>query len=302
MSSRRDFLTSTGATLASLWLGAPAGVAAEKPLPSPEFSLFTKHLIGLSHRDLAAAVAQIGVRGIEAPVRAGGHVLPPQVEDELPKLVAALATQGIRITMLTTGINAVNTASRTEAVLRTAKALGIQRYRMNWYAYSPDKPLWAQLEEIKPKLRDLVALSKEIGILPCYQNHSGPKNVGAGIWDMALLMRDYPAEELAWSFDILHATVEGGLTWPNHVTLAQERMAMAYFKNFRWQGRAVETCPLEAGVIDAGYVKMLKAGGYRGPACLHVEYLKGAVGDPGYLEKAIAASRQDLATLRRWWA
>jgi len=36
--------------------------------------------------------------------------------------------------------------------------------------------------------------------------------------------------------------------------------------------------------------------------CLHVEYLKGSVGEPGYLEKAIEASRADLATLRSWWS
>lgn len=283
-------------------MGGTALAAEPKPAPRPELSLFTKHLAGLSHRDLAGVVARIGVAGVEVPVRAGGQVLPAQVEGELPKLVDALAAQGVRITMLTTGINAVDTVTRTEVVLRTAKALGISHYRMNWYAYKPDQPLWAQLDEIKPKLKDLVALSKEIGILPCYQNHSGPKHVGAGVWDMAGLMRAYRPDELAWSFDILHATVEGGLTWPNHVALAQERMAMAYFKNFRWQGRAVELCPLAEGVVDEGYVKMLKAAGYRGPACLHVEYLKGVVGDPGYLEKAITASQQDLATLRRWWA
>ena len=227
---------------------------------------------------------------------------PAQVEVELPKLVEALAANGITISMLTTGINAVSNTTRTEAVLRTAKALGIKRYRMNWYAYAPDKPLWAQLDEIKPRLRDLVALSKEIGIQPCYQNHSGAKNVGAAVWDMAALMREYRPEELAWSFDILHATVEGGLSWPNQVALARERLAMAYFKNFRWKGRAVDSCPLADGIIDAGYVKLLKASRYQGPVCLHVEYLKGAIGDPGYLDHAIEASRADLATLRAWWA
>ena len=302
MTTRRDFLRSTSAALAGLWAGNALAAEPAANVAGPEISLFTKHLIGLSHRELAAAVARIGVTSIEAPVRLGGHVLPAQVEVELPKLVEALAANGIKISMLTTGINAVSDTTRTAAVLRTAKALGIKRYRMNWYTYAPDKPLWAQLDEIKPRLRDLVALSKEIGIQPCYQNHSGAKNVGAAVWDMAALMREYRPEELAWSFDILHATVEGGLSWPNQVALARERMAMAYFKNFRWKGRAVDSCPLADGIIDAGYVKMLKASRYQGPVCLHVEYLKGAPGDPGYLDHAIEASRADLATLRAWWA
>ncbi len=301
MATRRDFLRTTSAALAGLWAGDALG-ATPVAGAAPEVSLFTKHLIGLSHRDLAAAVARIGVSSIEAPVRPGGHVLPAQVEVELPKLVDALAANGVSISMLTTGINEVADATRTEAVLRTAKALGIPRYRMNWYAYAGDRPLWAQLEEIKPRLRDLVALSREIGIQPCYQNHSGPRNVGAAVWDMAALMREHRPEDLAWSFDIMHATVEGGLSWPNQVKLARERMAMAYFKNFRWQGRAIDPCALAEGVVDAGYVRMLKASAYRGPVCLHVEHLKGGVGDAGYLERAIDASRQDLATLRSWWA
>lgn len=64
----------------------------------------------------------------------------------------------------------------------------------------------------------------------------------------------------------------------------------------------MDYCPLADGIIDAGYLKMLKASRYQGPVCLHVEYLKGAIGDPGYLDYAIEASRADLATLRAWWA
>jgi sugar phosphate isomerase/epimerase len=288
MTTRREFLRTTSAALAGLWAGNAVGAAPAIGAAGPEFSLFTKHRIGVAH--------------IEAPVRPGGHVLPAQVEVELPKLVEALAANGIAISMLTTGINEVSDATRTEAVLRTAKALGIKRYRMNWYAYKGDRPLWAQLDEIRPRLRDLVAMSREIGIQPCYQNHSGPKNVGAAVWDMAALMREHRPEDLAWSFDILHATVEGGLSWPNQVKLARERLAMAYFKDFRWQGRVVESCALAEGVVDPGYVKLLKASAYRGPVCLHVEYLKGAVGEAGYLERAIEASRRDLATLRSWWS
>jgi hypothetical protein len=33
-----------------------------------------------------------------------------------------------------------------------------------------------------------------------------------------------------------------------------------------------------------------------------VEYLKGKVTDPGYLETAIAATKKDMETLKSWWA
>jgi len=302
MATRREFLRSTSAALAGLWVGNAAASASPPAARVPEVSLFTKHLVGLSHGELASAVARVGVSSIEAPVRPGGHVQPEQVEVELPKLVEALAAQGIAISMLTTGINAVDAATRTEAVLRTAKALGIRRYRMNWYAYAPDKPLWAQLDEIRPRLRDLVALSREIGIQPCYQNHSGAKYVGAGIWDMAALMRDHPASDLAWAFDLFHVTVEGGLSWPNELKLASERIGMAYFKDFTWKGRVPEGCPLGAGQVAPESVSRLREAGFAGPVCLHVEYLKGSVSDSSHVKEAVEATRRDFEVLRRWWS
>ena len=91
MTTRRDFLRTTSAALAGLWAGNALAAEPAASVAGPEISLFTKHLIGLSHRELAAAVARIGITSIEAPVRPGGHVLPAQVEVELPKLVEALA-------------------------------------------------------------------------------------------------------------------------------------------------------------------------------------------------------------------
>ena len=220
MVSRRLLIQSSAAVLAGCFL-KPFHGFAEVDSALPEVSLFTKHFLGLPYDRLAEVLAGLGVTGIEAPIRPGGHIEPAMVEDELPKLVEALKKCGVRITMLTSGINSVSDASRTEVVLRTAKALGIPRFRMNWYVYDNKKPIWPQVDEFRPKLKDLVALSKEIGILPCYQNHSGAKNFGAGIWDMALLMRDYKPTELAWAFDIMHATVEGGLSWPIQSTLPE---------------------------------------------------------------------------------
>jgi sugar phosphate isomerase/epimerase len=300
MLSRRALLRNTGVLMAGA-LARPllAQAAAARP---PAVSLFTKHLVGMPFGDMASALAEMGFAGIEAPVRIGGHVEPAKVEDGLPELVGALRKQGLEITMLTTDINDTGTASRSEVVLRTAAKLGIRRFRMKWYAYDSKKPLWAQLDEIRPRLRDLVAMSKEIGVLPCYQNHSGAKYVGAGIWDMAMLMRDHRPEDLAWAFDFFHATVEGGLSWPNEFALVRERLGMVYFKNFKWEGRVPEGVPLAEGVVGKPQVAALRASGFSGPVGLHIEYLKGNARDKDYLAKALDATRRDLATLRSWLA
>lgn len=286
-----------------------AGAAAFSPLlgadasrKAPEFSVFTKHLVGLPFARVADIVAELGFAGVEAPVRKGGHVEPTAVEDGLPRLVEALRARGLAITMLTTDINAVDQSSRTEQVLRTARALGIRRFRMKWYAYEPGRSHWTQLEEIRSRLKDLVALAREVGIQPCYQNHSGAKYVGAGIWDMATLMRDHPAADLAWAFDLFHVTVEGGLSWPNELKLASERIGMAYFKDFAWKGRVPEGCPLGAGQVAPESVSRLREAGFAGPVCLHVEYLKGSVSDSSHVKEAVEATRRDFDVLRRWWS
>jgi len=301
MSTRREFLYGTGAAFAGLWAARAFGAGAPAVKPT-EFSLFTKHLVGLPYDQLAETVAGLGFKGVEAPVRKGGHVEPARVEEDLPKLVEAFRKCGVAVTLMTSDLNEVNAADRTEAVLRAARALGIPRYRMKWYAYSGKQPLWSELEAIKPRLKDLVALSKEVGVLPCYQNHSGPKYVGAAVWDMATLMRDYRADELSWNFDFFHAMVEGGLSWSNHYALARDHLSMVYFKNFAWQGRVPEGCPLAEGAVGKDAVALVRKSGFAGPVCLHLEYLKGAITDPGALKAAIEATRKDFATLREWWA
>jgi sugar phosphate isomerase/epimerase len=299
MSTRRDFLKSA-LVGASVW-GLARQARADHSAGVIPFAVFTKHFLGLSHDRLADALAGIGVTAIEAPIRPKGHVEPERVADELPGFVNTLKQRGIEITLLSSGINAVSKDQYTERVLRTARALGIRRYRMNWYTYDLKKPIWPQLEEIKPKLKDLIAFSKEIGILPCYQNHSGCNYVGAPVWDMALLMRDYSPAELAWCFDIMHATIEGSLSWPVEFSLIRDHLSVANFKNFRWEGKGHKDVPLGEGVVDGEYVKMLKATHFSGPVSLHVEYLNGSVQEDGYLKMALTATRRDLEVLKSWW-
>jgi hypothetical protein len=119
---------------------------------------------------------------------------------------------------------------------------------------------------------------------------------------MAMLMRPYKPTELAWCFDIMHATIEGSLSWPIEVNLVRDRLAVVVFKNFVWSGKGRKDVPLGEGVVGREYVAMLKRFNYSGPVTLHVEYLEGEVRDQGYASRAIAATKRDLAVLKSWWA
>lgn len=307
-SSRRHFLKSAslaGAATALAPILSPQSVQAAAAAPaatSPDYCFFTKHLLGLPFDEVADIAAGLeGMKGIEAPIRLGGHVEPAKVEDGLPKLAEALTKRGLGITIMTSGINEVSQEQNTEKVLRTAKAVGIQRYRMNYNKYDLTKPIWPQLQEWKAKFKDLIALSREIGIQPLYQNHSGKDYLGAPVWDVYTLMQDYPEKDWAFAFDFYHATVEGSLSWPLELNLVRDRMGAVYFKNFKWGARKAEACPLGEGVVGPEQVAALKKIGFSGPISLHVEYLKGSVKDESYLKEAIAATKRDFAVLKEWW-
>lgn len=268
----------------------------------PDYCFFTKHLQGVEFEQLADIAADLGVNGIEAPIRPGGHVVPERVEEDLPKLADALKKRGLKISIMTSGINEVSAEQNTEKVLRTAKALGVKQYRLLYQKYDLSKPIQPQLEAWRPKFKDLIALSKEIGIQPLYQNHSGKDYLGAPVWDVYSLMKDYSPAEWSFAFDIYHAIVEGSLSWPLEFNLVRDHIGAAYFKNFKWGTKKAEPCPLGEGVAGKDYVTMLKKINFTGPVSLHVEYLNGSIKDPAYLPEAIKATKRDFAVLKEWWA
>ncbi len=264
------------------------------------FCFFSKHLQGLSFDDIASFAAEVGMDGVEAPIRPGGHVEPEKVEEDLPKLVEALKKQGRELTIMTSGINEVSAEQNTEAVLRTAAKLGVKRFRMLYYKYDLQKPIWPQLDEIRPKIKDLVQLCTEIGIQPLFQNHSGKDYVAAPVWDMYSIMREYPAEQFSFAYDIYHSTIEGGSSWPLEAALVSDHLGAVYFKDFKWNGRKAEGCPLGEGQVNPAFAKTLMKGGYKGPISLHLEYLKGDIKDPAFIKECRDAHVREFGILKQW--
>lgn len=295
--NRRHFFQSAAAVAAGSMISRSAQAA--EPVGNT-FCFFSKHLQGLSFDDIASIAAEVGVNGIEAPIRPKGHIEPEAVEDELPKLIESLKKQGLELTIMTSGITEVNAEQRTEAVLRTAAKLGVKRFRMSYFKYDLTQPIWPQLEALKPKIKDLVQLCTEVGIQPLFQNHSGKDYVAAPVWDMYSIMREYPAEQFAFAYDIFHSTVEGGSSWPLEAALVSDHVGAVYFKDFKWNGRKAEGCPLGEGQVNPEFAKSLMKRGYKGPISLHVEYLKGDTKDPAFVKECRDAHVRDFAVLKQW--
>ncbi len=291
---RREFVSR--AVLATS-LGAVMGVstsAGEQKSHSYRICAFEKFLQDLSYDELADTIAELGFVGIEATVRNGGHVLPERVEDDLPKLVEALKKRNLEVTTMTSDVLSPD-QPLTKKVLRTAVGLGVKSYRMGYYRYDLTRPIAKQLDEIRPKLSELAALNRELGITALYQNHAGAKNVGATLWDLYLLIKDIPRDEIGCAFDIRHATVEAGLSWPVLYNVIKPHIGALYVKDFIWKGKKSQHVPLGTGRVDPHFFEIIQQDNIQGPISLHVEYL-----GKGSTQENIDALRRDLKVLRGW--
>ena len=293
--SRRAFLGTTLSAAAALTMPQSAD-AAEEGAKRFRLITFTKPFQSLSFEDTAALVAEIGCAGIECPVRKGGQILPERVEDDLPRMNEALKKRGLEFTLLTTDIRNANPLS--EKVLRAASKAGIRRYRLSYFHYDLSRPLPPQLAEVKAQLRDLAALNKELGMFGGIQNHSGRNYVGAPVWDIYELVRDIDPAHLGNCFDIGHATLEGGTSWPIEAKLMEPYLTCVYVKDFKWvrgdKGWKANWGPLGEGMVASEFFKWLKSSTYNGPISLHCEYLKG--GGP----EQRAQMKRDADLLKSW--
>ena len=286
-------MQASGVALASAAMTGVADAAQAKR----SICAFTKPFNSLSFDELADKIAEIGFTGLEAPIRKGGHIEPEQVGDRLPALVEALAKRNLEITVMTSDINDPSDPV-TEQVLKTAAGLGIKRYRMKYLRYDLDQPVWKQLKAWRTQLQELAAMNGELGIRALYQNHAGRNYLGAPLWDLPIALRDIPREHIAVAYDIRHATVEGGTSWPITFNRIRPHIDTVYVKDFLWEGGKPKNVPLGEGHVEPEFFRMLADSRFDGPISLHEEYLDHR--DPELVPQHLAAMKRDLATLHKW--
>ncbi|MDF1814917.1 MAG: TIM barrel protein [Verrucomicrobiales bacterium] len=289
--SRRSFFQGTLGTAATVALPGISHSKTEKL--RWEFCTFTKPLQDLSYAECAKIVSGVGFDGVEAPVRPKGQVLPEKVEDDLPRFVETLKEHNLALTLLTSGINEVSKEQQTEKVLKTAAALGVKRFRMSYYRYDLTKPIHPQLADFTAKLKDLVALTDEIGIKPVYQNHSGKNYFGAPIWDLYEVLTGFNPEQIGVAFDIGHATVEGAKAWPLNFALIKPFVDTVYLKEPHWNESKLGWGPIGEGAVDKGFFQTLKKSDFDGPVSIHIEYLDRRV------PEVVDAMRENFATVKQ---
>jgi sugar phosphate isomerase/epimerase len=304
--SRRGFLAAGAAAVAST---LPVQ-AAPKSVP---VVIFSKHLQFLRGEELAAAAAELGYDGVDLTVRKGGHVEPARVREDLPRLVAAIRKHGLETPTITTDIVDTQTPY-IEDILRTMADLGIARYRWGGFTWDAARPYGAQIEEMKMRVARLAAVNQRYRVCAMYHTHSGIGVVGANIWDLYVLLKDYDPNAVAVNFDIGHATVEGGFGgWINSLRISLPRLRGAAVKDFVWARESSgewrpKWAPLGEGMVDfAKFFQMLKQAKFEGPLQVFFEYPLGGANDGAAKitipkEEVYAAMRKDLARVRQWLA
>jgi sugar phosphate isomerase/epimerase len=296
--TRREFVRASFLAASGVALGLNAA-EKDRPMAARPIIGFSKPFQTMGAVDMASFVEEVGWSGIECPVRPEGQIEPERVGEELPRLVEAFRRRGLDIPIIVTEISSIHEA-HAEEVLRVASKLGIKMFRLGTFKYTNDRPLEQQLEGFGRDLTEIGEACGELGVQAAVQNHSGSDRFAAPVWDVVGVLRDHRVKNVGICFDIAHATVEGGLSWPIQARLAEPFYNAIYFKDFIWaKGRGgwePKWCPLGEGMVDRSFTAGLKRSGFSGAICQHQEY---PMGDRAGM---VAHIRRDLSTLRDWLA
>lgn len=257
-------------------------------------SIFSKHLQFLDYQEMAKAAADIGFDGVDLTVRPKGHVLPENVEEDLPKAIEAIGDAGFEPLMMTTAVDdAMDPVDQT--LLQTAAQLGIKYYRMNWFRYPPDVTIPEALTGFQKRVKALGDLNSDLGLVGCYQNHAGTL-VGASMYELYDIIKQSLRQSMGIQYDIRHAVVEGGKSWETGLRLVQQRIKTIALKDFRWEKKdgvwdAINV-PIGEGMVDfKKYFGLLKKYQINVPVSLHFEY---PLGDAEHGAREISMAPKEI--------
>ena len=245
------------------------GDGAAKPM----VCVFSKHLQFLDYPKLAATCRALQLDGVDLTVRPKGHVIPENVETDLPRAVETLRNAGVAVPMITTDFNSARD-ERARDILATASKLGIRYFRIGNQMYSHGGDPWDELPAFIDDLRGLIALAEEFDMVAGYHNHSGYLNVGAPLWDLHHMIREIDSDHFGANLDAGHTTVEGAYgAWQIDTRLMAPYVKMMAVKDFVWENDKPRWVPLGQGVVKlVEMLKILREAHFTGPISMHFEY------------------------------
>ena len=132
------------------------------------------------------------------------------------------------------------------------------------------------MQDFQQIVKKLSLLNKKLGLIGCYQNHSG-KLAGSSLWELWDLLKEADKQHMGLEYDIRHAIVEGALSWENGLRLVQSQIKTIKVKDFTWENETgkpiIKDVPIGEGAVDfRNYFKLLKQYKINPPATMDMEY------------------------------
>jgi sugar phosphate isomerase/epimerase len=252
---------------------------------------------------LADKVAQLGLDGIELPIRPGYQVQPENVATTLPKTVQVLKSRGLEIRSVAAPLEPAIIEACGDAGIPIVRSMVGIDLRKAGYAetIAQHRRLWDSLLPVLDKT----------GVTIGIQNHSGA-NVGSAI-GLYHLMEKYDPKHVCAVLDMAHSAIAGeptdlavDLLWPRLRGLLNFKGAFRERVNgpeeIEAEYRTHWTTAAHAGYSWRGLVENVLARGFKGTFCLPAEYSDPAgtpqrMGDDvlPYLQRDVAYLKSLLA-------
>lgn len=226
MDRRQFFQTSVIATVVARVLGdatfaraqAPAPTPAPSPSPTPRrliMDCYTRNVHWLrNHDEIAEAAIEMTCGGVQPTVQAyPGHIDPVKVATELPAFVKTMQKHGLRVKQIRGGNQTSADAPNLEAMVAAMGQSGATHYWCGTDNYDFTKPILPQLDAIKRKVEAFVKLNQKHGTTLMYHTRAGANSVGAVVWDLLYVMKDFDPKHVGFHWDTGHMALHGGNMW-----------------------------------------------------------------------------------------
>ncbi|MEN8772368.1 MAG: hypothetical protein ABF382_02345 [Akkermansiaceae bacterium] len=294
---RRHFIAQSG--LAAVGAGLSAGQSPK--VKSWPIVIFEKPIQTLDYDRMGEELAKMGVQGIEATVRKGGHIEAKDAEIEVPKMVESLAKNGQKALIATCNVNSAD--EKNADFLRILKANGITRYRMDYFRYDLKKDLLPQVAENTVKLREIEAMNREIGVQALYQIHAGAKYAGSLAWDAAMMFKKVNPDYAAIAFDLRHVKAGSGLSFPTAMAAMGKHVRSIFVKDAKWSGERtdkIKNVPLDTGIVNKKIFNEVRKEHASMPLSLHMEWGTSPIYSKEVVMEAVANVARDVKVLKSW--
>src|SRR5688500_9590502 len=197
------------------------------------YVMFSKHLQTMSVAEAGKTIKSLGFDGVELTVRPGGHVLPDNVAEDLPRAVEELRAAGLETPAIVVEIHN-RQQEFSEAVCRAASKVGARELRTSSHRYRGFGEIREQIAAARKDAKELEALGREHGVRLCIHCHSGDLLSGQG-GVLAMITDGTDPRYVGVSLDVGHLTVEGGNSgWRQRIDLMKERVGIVAVKSFGW--------------------------------------------------------------------